>query len=92
MKALLLGLFAVGISLLPATAAEGPMYLDTALTAGYVIKGQSSVTYTRSVDGANVLFSRVELSVQKDKAYALCAIETNIATRVATELACAAFK
>ena len=92
MRSLLLGLFAAGMSVLPALAQQDPMYLDTALKAGYVIKGQSSVTYSLVVEGASALFSRVEVSVQKDKAYALCSIETNLEKRVSTELACAIFK
>ena len=82
----------VAATSVPAVAQDAAMYLDTALKDGYAIKGQSSVVFTRTIDGVLTQFSRVEVIVQKDNMFALCSIETNIEKRSSTEQACASFK
>ena len=72
--------------------ADDTMYLDTALKDGYQIKGQSSVTLRRTVDGVDSQFSRTEVVVQRGEDFALCAIETNLEKNSSTELACSTFK
>ena len=92
MKSLSLGLVALlTTGVLPAIADE-TMYLDTALKGGYEIQGQSSIVFNRIVDGVNTQFSRVEVIVQKDDLFALCAIDTNLEKNTASERPCSTFK
>lgn len=93
MKAVSLALFAVvAASTMPAFAAEDTMYLDTALKDGWQYKGQSSVSFSRDVDGDETQFARLEVIVTKGKQFALCAIETNLGKNTASERPCATFE
>lgn len=92
MKAVSLALFTVvAANAIPAIAASDTMYLDTALKDGWQYKGQSSVQFSREVDGDNTQFSRLEVIVTKGKAFALCAIETNLGKNTASERPCSTF-
>jgi hypothetical protein len=93
MKAVYLALFTiVAANAMPAFAADDSMYLDTALKDGWQYKGQSSVQFSRDVDGDKTDFSRLEVIVTKGKQFALCAIETNLAKNSASERPCATFE
>ena len=62
MKAVYLALFTiVAANAMPAFAADDSMYLDTALKDGWQYKGQSSVQFSRDVDGDETQFSRLEV-------------------------------
>jgi hypothetical protein len=94
MKAVSLALFTiVAANAMPAFAAtDDTMYLDTALKDGWQYKGQSSVQFSRDVDGDSTEFSRLEVIVTKGKQFALCAIETNLGKNTASERPCATFE
>jgi hypothetical protein len=91
MKALTFALVVSAVSSVMPAFADDSMYLDTALKDGYQVKGQSSVTFHRTVDGVDSQFSRTEVVVQRGKDFALCAVETNLEKNAATERPCATF-
>ncbi len=84
-------LLALAGSATVATAQEA-IYLDTALRDGYEIKAQSTVTFTRQVDGVETHFTRTEVIIQKGTEFALCPIETDIEKNSSTERRCATFE
>lgn len=91
MRALLAGFIIVSGASVSAFAA-GPDYLDTALRDGYEIKSQSTVVFTRLIDGVETSFTRTEVIVQKGAEFALCPIETDIDKNASTERRCAIFE
>lgn len=86
-----LALLGLAASMMTA-AAQDALYLDTAIRDGYEIKTQSTVTFTRQVDGVETHFTRTEVIIQKGSEFALCPIETDIEKNSSTERRCATFE